>query len=71
MNNPTVITFSNLRQRTPVAGENALSPVQAKAKPFVASNAQGVLRKVKDRHEVAKIAAAAGKRTLAMLQLQD
>lgn len=71
MNDTTVITFNNLRQRTPVAGEIELSPVQAKAKPFVSSNAQGLLRKVKDRHEVAGIAQAAGKRTLAMLQSQD
>lgn len=65
------IFFNNLRQRAPVAGENTLSPVQAKAKPFVSSNAQGVLRKVKDRHEVAEIAAASGLRHLAVLQSQD
>lgn len=71
MKDESVITFNNLRQRTPVAGENTLSAVQAKAKSFVSSNAQGVLRKVKDMNEVSKIASAAGKRTLAVLQSTD
>jgi hypothetical protein len=60
-----VITFENLRQRTSVVGE--LRVVQAKAKPFVAKNAHGVLREVGDYKEAAVLGNEAGKKVMALL----
>ena len=67
MQNEDVIRFENLRQRSSaVVGEDSV--VKAKAKPFVSSNAHGVLREVQSMGEVRKIAQAAADKTLTAIK---
>ena len=61
------IRFENLRQASSVVGVAEAEIVKAKLKPFVAANAPGILCKVRGREDVSALAAAAGKKTLAML----
>jgi len=60
MNTETVIVFDNLRQRTGVIGQ--YDNVSAVSRPFVSSNAHGILHEVKDHNEISELASQAGKR---------
>ena len=71
MLNEEVITFSNLRQCSPVVGETTTAPVTAKAKPFVASNAHGLLRQVKDHKEAGELGSQCGKKILSLISSKD
>ena len=53
--NYEVIRFDNLLQRSAVVGGKG-EAIQAKAKPFVSSNARGVLRTIENRDEAGKLA---------------
>lgn len=66
MANDEVIVFENLRQKSSVVGEQS-EVVKAKAKPFVASNAHGVLRQAKDFNEIRELGSAIGRKTLAVI----
>lgn len=65
MNNPEVIVFDNLRQRTGVIGK--YDQVSAMSKPFVSTNAHGLLHEVKDHTEISLLASRAGDRMKKLL----
>ena len=65
MNAQSVIVFDNLRQRTSVIGQ--YDKVSAVSKPFVSSNAHGLLHEVKDHTEIGVLASQAGKRVKELL----
>lgn len=69
MNTQNVITFSNLRQRTGVIGQ--YDSVSAVLKPFVSTNAHGLLHEVADHSEVGDLAAQAGKNIRALLSQDE
>lgn len=66
MANEEVIVFENLRQKSSVVGVQS-EVVKAKAKPFVASNAHGVLRQAKDFAEIRELGAILGRKTLTVI----
>jgi len=67
MTNEEVIVFENLRQKSSVVGGQP-EVVKAKAKPFVASNAHGVLRQAKDFNEIRELGSSIGKKTVAVIR---
>lgn len=69
MNDQGVIVFDNLRQRTGVVGQ--YDPVSAVSKPFVSTNAHGLLREVKDHSEIGAWACQAGKKTRELMSQDD
>ena len=69
MNAPEVIVFENLRQRTSVIGQ--YDKVSVVSKPFVSTNAHGLLHEVKDYEEIGVLASQAGKRIKALLSMED
>lgn len=69
MNAQTVIVFDNLRQRTGVIGQ--YDKVSAVSKPFVSSNAHGVLHEVIDHTEISSLASQSGKRIKELLALEE
>ena len=65
MGNENVV-FENLRRRSSIVGEQG-EKVQAKAKPFVSSNASGVLREVSSLDEVRSLAGQLGRKIAALV----
>lgn len=69
MNSPGLIVFDNLKQKTSVIGQ--YDKVSVVCKPFVSSNAHGLLREVKDYEEVGNLAAQSGKRIKELLAEEE
>lgn len=69
MNTQDVIVFDNLRQRTGVIGQ--YDSVSAVLKPFVSTNAHGLLHEVKDHNEVGSLAGQAGKNIRALFSKDE
>lgn len=69
MNSENVIVFDNLCQRTSVIGQ--YDKVSALSKPFISTNAHGLLREVKDYKELSWLASESGKRMKALLSEEE
>lgn len=69
MKDRELIVFDNLRQKSKVVGK--YDPVSAVSKPFVSTNAHGVLHEVKDHKEVGALAAQAGKKARELLTIDE
>ena len=69
MKKEEVIVFDNLRQRTGIVGQ--YGAVSAVLKPFVSTNAHGLLHEVKDHNEIGDLATQSGKKIRELIALEE